>query len=261
MEGKNFDLMLSFGLSIFIAIISAILGYYLGVKQTKKQALSKYVTETAGKLYPALFSEMKEQLERLDNYLEKPNVNFYWRELDEVYNSGLERFIEKHHKNLFFTLDSFHKKIFPKFTELTKNFMDLWNNMSVIWSNYLEKTLPSEAANESRNIAHDLSKSTNPYYIIPDLLNERNEEARKKIEACILQKTSQMYLEKTRKPYVIKGQMKLIDFDEISHSLIEEAKPRITKVITTYRELKKLSDREVKLKLLPLLQECISNPL
>ena len=247
--------------SAIISVILAVIGYFLGVRQTKKQALSKYIAETAGDLYPSLFSEIKEELELLDNYLEEPNITFNFRELDKVYSSGLERFIETHHKELFLKLDSFHKRIVPKFLELNSLFLHLWNNMFAIWSNYLEKSLPQEVVSESKNIAHDLSKSPNPYYIFPDLLNERFQEIRNKTEACILENTSHLYLEKAKRPFVIEGQNQVIGFDEISKFLIEKAEPRVKKVIATYRELKKQTDREVRQKLLPLIQEYISNPI
>ena len=79
----------------FSAILSVILGYFLGVRQTRKQELSKYIIEIAGELYPSLFSEIKENLERLDNYLEEPNGNFSFRNFGDIYHSGLEGFIEK----------------------------------------------------------------------------------------------------------------------------------------------------------------------
>lgn len=91
-------------------------------------------------------------------------------------------------------------------------------------------------------------------------MNERYEEVQSKIETCILEKTSHIYREKTKRPFVIRGQRKEISFDEISQSLMEKAKPQTANLKEAYTKLKKQNDEEVK-KLLSLLQEYISNPI
>ena len=59
-----------------ISIISVIAGYFLGVRQTNKQALNRYIADTAGKHYPRLFSEIQENLELLDDNVEETTQNF-----------------------------------------------------------------------------------------------------------------------------------------------------------------------------------------
>ena len=256
--------MFSIGLAIIPSFITLVIGYFLGVKQTKKQVLSKYITEIAGKNYPDLFSEIKDQLERLDRYLNEPNGNFSWAILEDIYNSGLERFIEKHHKNLFCELDSFQKNIIPKFSELDILFMALWEKTFPTWSEYLEISLPKPVNRESKKIAHDLSKSINPHYVLPDLLNERYEISKEKIVDCIASKTTHFFQQPTE--YILRQGLepksyKYPQFEIIAESMIEKIKPITTNLIEKQKELKKISNTEIKMKLLPLLKECISNPI
>ena len=75
----------------FYAILSVIRGYFLGVRQTRKQALSKYINETSSELYPTLFSEINENLEKVDHYLDDPNGNFVFRSFDDIYDRGLDQ--------------------------------------------------------------------------------------------------------------------------------------------------------------------------
>lgn len=56
-------------------------------------------------------------------------------------------------------------------------------------------------------------------------------------------------------------QSERVNYDEISQSLLEKAKPEIANIIEAYKELEELNDKEVKEKLLPLLQKYISNPI
>ena len=238
------------------AIVTAILGYLLGVKQQKKQALREYVTEVVKDEYPALFHEIKRNSEYLDTYLEKPDYHFPFPGLRDFFDRGLDDFMKKHHKDLFLTVDFFQKKMLPRFSELSNI---LWKSRDKIfdfWSDHLRKSLPTEIEDKAKNIVNDFVRTINPYYVLPDLLNERYQEVRNKIEACILDRTSG-----DSKPFVIKGQSATINFDEIFHSLLEKAKPEIAKVIEAYKELKELNDKEVKEKLLPLLQKYISNPI
>jgi len=95
------------------AIVTAILGYLLGVRQQKKQALREYITGTVKVEYPLLFSEIRKNSEYLDNYLETTYIHFPFPKLNDIFNRGLDRFMQKHHKDLFLTVYSFQKKIIP----------------------------------------------------------------------------------------------------------------------------------------------------
>lgn len=72
-----------------------------------------------------------------------------------------------------------------------------------IWEVHLRKSLPTEVVETSKDIALDLIKTINPYYVLPDFLNDREEEIRNKIEACIRHRTSHIYREKAERPFVI----------------------------------------------------------
>jgi hypothetical protein len=241
--------------------VTAILGYLLGVKQQKKQALREHITEVVRKEYPALFSEIKRNSKYLGTYLDKPDYHFPFPRLKDFFDRGLDGFMKKHHKDLFLTVDFFQKKMLPRFSKLSNILWKSRDRIFDFWSDHLKKSLPTEIKDEAKNIVNDLVRTINPYYVLPDFLNERNQEVRNKIEACILDRTSHIYREKAKRQFVIKGQTTNINFDEVSNSLIEKAKPDVTNVIEAYKELKELTDKEVKEKLLPLLQKYISNPI
>ncbi len=260
-EGSIFDLILVFTPSIISGIVAAILGYFLGVRQTKKQALNRYIAETSGKLYPRLYSEIQDNLALLYNYLENPNKNFQFMVLDEIYQRGLERFIETHHKDLFFMLGTFQNKIVPKIRELDALFLDIWNQTFPAWSEYLKESLPPEIKDENRNISHDLSKTTGPNYVLPDFFNERYDVVKSKIRECVAEKTAHIYEDIERTAPEIYRQLEYPDLEEISQSLIDMTKPKTTHFIQEHNKLRDLANEEVKLKLLPLLQKYISSPI
>jgi len=126
---------------------------------------------------------------------------------------------------------------------------------------HLRGSLPKEVVGTSERIALDISKSINPYYIIPDLLNNRDEEVRNKIKGCIISNTSHIYQEKAKRPFVIEGQTKIINYSEISQAILDKAKPEVAKILDKHKKLKKQNDIEVVGKLLPLLKKYISNPI
>ena len=242
-----------------LSLALAYIGYFLGIRSQKIQALREYVTDIVKDKYPALFHELRFNSETLDNYLEKPNVNFNFPVLDDMYDSGLDEFVKTHHADLFSMIDSVRKNILPKFEEL--NVRGLMERLFDITSEHLRQTLPKLVVDRSENIALDLARTINPYYIIPDLLNDRDEEVKKKIEGCIRQRTAHVYREKAKRPYVIRGQQTAINYGKILQSLLEKAKPETQTLVNKFKELKKQYDEEVKEKLLPLLQKYISNPI
>jgi hypothetical protein len=256
------------------AIVTAILGYLLGVKQQKKQALREYITGTVKDEYPLLFSEIKRNSEYLDKYLEDLDYHFPFPELYNFFNKGRGKFMEKHHNDLFLKIDFFQKEVLPKIKELDLLRTKTKEKIFDYWSKYLTSSLPKEMADESERITSDLIKESEritqdlikyrgSYYVLPDLLNERYAGVRDKIEVCIMDRTSHMYRERGESilAYALRKQSENVNFDEISQSLLEKAKPEIANLLEAYKELKKQNDEEVKLKLLPLLQKYISNPI
>jgi len=261
----NGEWIFQISLTLASVLVSVLVGYFLGMRSQRKQGLREYITGIVKDKYPLLFSEMKRNLEFLDNFLENPDtarVACVFPELDEIYNRGLEEFMKRHHKDLFLLIDSFQKKIRPKFEELDILVMKSMKKIQHILEVHLRKSLPKEAVDTSGIIARDLIGTTNiATYALPDLLNERDEEIRNKIEKCFWNRTSHIYREKAKRPFVIEGERQEISFEEISQTLIEKAKPHIASLKKMFKELKMQNDKEVKAKLLPLLQKYISNPI
>jgi len=257
----NGEWIFQLALVLVTSLVTAIVGYILGLKSQKIQVLREYITETVADVYPTLFSEMKRNSELLDNFLEKPNVNFDFPDLDGIYSSGLAEFMKRHHRDLFLMVDSFRKKFLPKFYGLSTLFGEVREKIFNIWSEHLRKSLPRKVVDTSESIANDLCKTINPNYVLPDLLSKRDGAVRNKIERCILNRTSHIYRKKAEKPYVIREQQKEINLHEILQSLIDKAKPEIANLIRVWKELKKQNDIEVKEKLLPLLEKIISYPI
>ena len=228
------------------SFIFAYIGYLFGIRSQKIQALREYITEIVKDEYPILFSEIKRNSEYLDNYMKKPNIAFTFPKLNNIFDRGLDQFMERHHKDLFLTVNFFQRKGVLKIKEFDLLTIRTQKKIFDSWSNYLKSSLPISKS-DSDSIISELVSFGSPYYTFPDLLNERYKEAQNKIERCILYWTG-------------KGQPE-INLDEISQSLIERAKPEITNLIEAYKELKKYNDKEVKEKLLPLLQKYISNPI
>jgi len=243
------------------SLVSVFVGYLFGVKQQKKQALREHITGIAKDEYQTLFSEIKRNSEYLDTYLENPDFAFPFSRLKDFFDRGLDYFMKKHHRDLFLKIDFFQKEVLSNINELDLLTIKTKEKIFDYWFKYLTSSLPKEMAKESERIAKSLIKTICPHYVLPDLLNERYDEIRNKIEVCIMDKTSHIYREKVERSYVIREQQKEINFHEISQSLIEKAKPEIASLIEAYKELKKQNDKEVKKKLLPLLQKYISNPI
>jgi len=241
-----------------LPFIVAYIAYRLGVKSEKIQALREYIMGIVKDEYPALYQEMGFYAKLLDDYLESPNVNFDFGRLREFYDRGMDAFMKRHHKDLHLMVDSFYKDVLAEFDELSVG--KLMRRLSDISERLLRESLPKEAVDESKGLALSIANTIGPYYIIPDLLNDRDVEVRNKIERCIIDKTSHIYKEKSRKPFVIRGQTEGINYEGISQKTLEKAKSEAKYLVDKFKKLKKEYDSEVKSKLLPLLQKYISNP-
>ena len=242
-----------------LSIALVYLGYRLGLRSQKMQALGEHITRIVKDEYPLLFFEIRRNSKYLDTYLKHPDYPFPFPKLNDVFDRGLDEFMKKHHKDLFMKLDFFQKVILSKLNELSSLTMKTKEKIFDSWSKCLESSLPKEVVGQSKPIADDLIKTINQYYVLPDLLNERYTEIQNKIKKCFLSRTSHIHRKETQIKHFLT--MSEIDFDEFSQSLIEKAKPEIANLIEKYKELKKQNDREVKKKLLPLLQKYISKPI
>ncbi len=249
-------------LQIALALVTAIIGYLLGSKRQKKQTLREHITSTVKDEYRPLFNEIRKNSELLDNYLEKPFVNFSYPRLATIYNEGLDEFMKNHHRDLYLVVDSFKRNILPKFRDFDSLGKESRIKVRDIWSNCLSsKSLPSEVAGVSNSIAQDLLTSMNQYNVLALLLNGRDEEIRNKIEGCILARTSYIRKKIAERPFVIKWQKGVINYDEIFKALMDKAKPEIANIVDKHKKLKKQNDNEVRGKLLPLLKKYISKPI
>ena len=68
-----------------LPVIIAYIAYRLGLRSQKIQTLREYVAGVVKKEYSPLFAELKENSELLDTYLENPNVNFNFPQLEGLY--------------------------------------------------------------------------------------------------------------------------------------------------------------------------------
>ena len=226
------------------AILGSALGYFLGIRSQKIQALQNYITEMVEENYPLLFDEIRRNSGLLDNYLENPFVSFQFPKLEEIWHKGYSGVMNTHHGDLFLLVASYRKNIRPRLKEFHNLQVATRKKIFEIWDLHL---LKSGLGLKSERIAEDLVTVINPFNVVSLLLRERYGEVRNKIEGCVVKRASP----KKRKE---------IDLDEISQSLIEKAKSEITNSLRIYRELKKQNDEDVKGKLLLMLQKYISNP-
>jgi hypothetical protein len=250
--------------------ISLLLGYYLGLRSQKTQTIREHVLDVSKDTYPELFFEIKRNSETLNSFLNNPNVSFHFPVLDDLYNRGLDEFVKTHHNNLFLMISSYKENIVPKLYELESLFGKLRDKLYDISTAHIRKSLPIEDGwvDKSREISHDLFKSINPDYIIPDLLSDRAEEARKKIEHCVIERTRGIIgtksnvegmLESLKPESKTKYKIEIMK-KQVVNSLFEEIKPESKTLVDTCKELKKQNDEELE-KILPLLQRYISNPI
>lgn len=264
-------------LPYIFSLVVAFVAYWLGLKSQRIQALREYITNIVQAEYPALSSEIKRNVKKLDDFFEYPLEFFGFRELDQFYNDGFDVFMKRHHEDLFLSINYLKKEIAPKLNEFNhivgesiQRISDKWiSELTIILASESKKEiLASESKKESRNIVHDLIHSVNPNYVFNDLLNNRKNAVRKKIEKCILNKIVNIFQQKS-KPYPLGYQPQAdyerartyVNYDKVSKSLLEKTKPEIARILEVYLELKKQTDKKIKLELLPLLHKYISNPI
>lgn len=241
-----------------------IVTYKLGVKNQREQILGTHITDIVKTEYPALYSEINSRTERLDNYLENLEVGYGFPKLEEFYKTGLFGLMEKHHKDLFLSVERFKKEVAPKYEEFVKLNTSIRGKLWEDWAITLEKWIrernpdiiligrylfPKEINALGRNISNELIRSVNTYNVFSELLNGRYDVAKKRIVKCLVEGIPK-FIQKSES-----------DLDEISDYLIELAKPEIQNILKCHVELKEQNDKMVKDGLLILLQKYISNPI
>ena len=127
-------------ISILIAPVSLYVGYKLGLRRGKIQILRDHVKENVNKIYPPLYSEIKQRTEELDNFLDKPfEFGYNFPNLDKIYDSGLIGFIEKYHPLLSEKIDVFREEVLPKYEELYNLLRkQVTTNITSLWTSYLK---------------------------------------------------------------------------------------------------------------------------
>jgi len=253
--------ILTYLLPFITLFLGSVLGYWLGLRSQRIQAKRQYVADIVRDKYPALSSEIIKNINLFNDYLEDPLEHFDFPKLDQFYDDGLNEFMKIHHTDLFSSIDYLKQEITPKLYKLRKIVGEGIEKIYAIWILELRKTLPSYIRKDSTSIAYELIRSINPNYVLKDLLNDRKDEIKKKIEACIPRYIAPIHQQEAMKRVVIHGlKTEYVDYDKVFNSLLKTAKPEITRILGLYTELQKQINEKVKSELLPLLHKYISNP-
>lgn len=244
------------------AVVGWVLGYYLGLRSQKIQTRQKYVTDTVKEQYPSLFAEMRRNSEYIDHFLEKPIVTFQFLVLTEFLKKRLGALMKKHHADLFQTVNNFAEKIQPKFEELNTLRFNIHNELYKIWHTYIHETLLGAYPEwVSERIGDDLIKTVNQYNVLSELLSKKHNSMARKVEKSIVERTAEIKEQEMEKRHKIRGiPVGDTDFDKVTESLVELAKPKIESILKVYAFLKEQNDTEIKGKIIPLLNKYIGNP-
>jgi len=245
-------------LPLIFSLVLPFVAYWLGLKSQRIQALREYVADTVQNKYPALSSEIIQNIELFDDYLEDPLEHFDFPKLNQFYDDGLHEFMKMHHNNLFVYIDSLKREIAPRLYELRRVVDMAIKNIYNNWDSELNKILPKKLTEKSKEISADLIRSITPNYVLKDLLNDRKDGIRKKVEACIKKYTDYFY--QPGALYPPDQEIEYVDYDKVFNSLLKTAKPEIARILGFYAELQKQINEKVKLELLPLLHKFMGNP-
>jgi hypothetical protein len=195
-------------------------------------------------------------LQYLNGFLDKPDVQFEFPEVNGFFDKGLDAFMEEHHEDLFLELESFKEHILTRFRGLINAKMDVKRKIADSWKQFLADLFSErfseihgkiECEKASERIVYHLIKTINPNYVFPDLLTERFKEAQNKIEECIEEQVTISF-----------GKRDGLNVKEISKTLIESAKLEVVKLLDMYNELRKQDENVIWL--LSLLRSYIATP-
>jgi len=245
---------------VVIPLVAAFIGYFLGLRRQKIQSRDNYIIETVKEQYPSLYSEMQRNSEYLENFLEKPIVTFQFPVLTKFLKKGLGSLMKKHHADLFQTVNHFAEKIQPKFEELNTLRVNIHRELNKVWQTYIhENLLGAYPVWVSERIGDDLIGSVNQYNVLSELLSKKSDSMAQKVEKCITEE--RMGFLQTEEGHKIRGiPVGDIDFQSVTESLVELAKPKIESILKVYTFLKEQNDTEIKRKMIPLLNKYIGNP-
>jgi len=167
--------------------------------------------------------------------------------------------MKRNHSDLFLSVDYLEQEISPRLNELHDLVAKSIKRIYDIWNSELNKILPDIVNKKSKEIAGDLIKSIGSNYVLKDLLNDRKNVIRKKVEACTRNHTDHIYSQ-YRRAFITGQKIEQVDYDKVFNSLLKTAQPEIARILELYTELQKQINEKVKSELLPLLHKFISNP-
>lgn len=70
---------------IIPAVITGIIGYFVGGRIQKRQISQQYITDVVKEKYPLLHNEIRRNIETLEKFLEEPDVSFDFTNLKMLY--------------------------------------------------------------------------------------------------------------------------------------------------------------------------------
>ena len=241
---------------IIPAVITGIIGYFVGGSIQKRQISQQYITDVVKEKYPLLHDEIRRNIETLGKFLEEPDVSFGFANLTMLYEQGTDSLMKKYHNDLYVLINSFKKNAVPRFAELEITTRTVKQKVFSSWNQFLFSAMESllekrgvmDGADIARayDIAQDLIVSRNPDYVLPDMLKKDYGTALKKISARCLQSRDTF--------------KKNANIEIISQSLIESATPEVEKLLSIYSVLDKENKKEGK-EILFLLQKYIASPI
>ena len=95
--------------------------------------------------------------------------------------------------------------------------------------------MPREFNKESKNIARSLIRSFNGNNVLKDLLNDRKDIVRRKVEAAISKSTTHIRPKRA------------LNYNKIFNSLLKTAKPEISRIVGLYTKLQQQVNESNKL--------------
>jgi len=245
-------------ISILIAFISLYIGYKLGLRSGKIQILRDYVKENVNKIYPLLYSEIKQKTEELDNFLDKPfELSYNFPNLEKIYNSGLIGFIEKHHPLLSEKIDVFRKDVLSKYEKLYNILRkQVITNITSSWTSYLKDECRKSNVDlitlRLDDFVSELISVVSDNLVLPLLFRY---EKNKKVYEPIIRSHLNRAFDTWGIP--IYGN----DREKVIQELLIRAEPDIKNIFEYYQKLIKINDKLTKKELLPLIKRYIGDPL
>lgn len=252
--------MLTIEWEILSLVITTAAGFFIGRVATKKQIREEYIKDTVSREYPLLHSEIKQNAELLDDFIDHPRILIaQYPKLNEIFDKGIIRFIKDHHHPLWESLNSF-KEIIPEGIKELDDLRDkTLTEIESSWTAYLtkENRIMDLSLSKERigDIVTGLLFNTGKSSVVPRLLRYLDPE----YKSTVLDGDEQIYwgfaIAFGNLPFPTGS-----DRDEVIRELRKRAEPKIKELLASYRKLKSQSDLLTS-NLIALLQKYISDPI